>query len=166
MRRLLVVALLAVGVGAAAADTMAPVLNEQGVGGLKMGRTLAAIKADHLIGPTTPGCELASPRPVVAQLKAPLRGSATFSKRNGVFRLSALVVTAGARTDRGVKIGDTGASVLKAYPGSKPLNQSTSGIVIHAIVVKRAGVDRIWFMLNRKAGTVRQFALPTAQICE
>jgi len=57
------------------------------------------------IGPSGPGCELASPTPVVARLKAPLAGSAAFSGA-APHRLAALWVTRGAVTDHGIAIDE------------------------------------------------------------
>ena len=158
-------ALLAAVAGSAAAGTKVIVLDEHGAGGLRLGRTLAAIKADGLIGKATPGCERASPRPVVASLKAPLRGAATFTKSGGKFRLRALSVRAGAITDRGIRIGSTAAAVKRAYPTAKALDQ-TDPLLIHALVFKRRGVDKIWFMLTKHGGRVTSFELPAAQACE
>lgn len=157
-----------------AADTLplrshstAAVLTERGVGGLRLGRSLAAIRRDRLIGPVSPGCELASPRPFGARIRAPLAGFATFDGRAATSRLVALSITGGARTSRGVTIGTSAANVRHAYPGARVENSGPPNpIQFNAIVVSRAGRDRIWFFLDRRGGRVRSIDLPSAQFCE
>src|SRR4051794_24091986 len=102
---------------AATAVATAPTLGERGVGGLVLGRPLAALRAEGLVVPTPPGCELASPRPLVARLRPPFSGWATFGGAPR-HRLEALAVTAGAATSRGIAVGARGSDVARAYPGA------------------------------------------------
>ncbi len=144
-----------------------PILTERGVDGLLLGRTRMAIRARGLIGPIHQGCELASPRPSVASLRPPLVGAATFGGPGPSSRLTALSVRAGAVTDHGIAIGSSAADVLRAYPNAHVKNSARSNpIHFSAVVVKRDGRYRIWFMLDHRGGHVRSFEVPLPQICE
>jgi len=143
------------------------VLTERGVDGLLLGRSLAAIRSRHLIGRLRKGCELASPRPYFAPLRAPLTGTATFSGRTPASKLTFLSVRAGAVTSRGIAIGSPGRQALHAYANAHIKNSAPSNPVkFNAIVVKRDGRYRLWFLLDRRGGNVRSFEVPYPQICE
>ena len=117
MRRialLVVAAALLVPTVTPAAGTRLLVLTERNLVGLRLGQTLAQARATGRIGPTTPGCELASPRPLAARLRAPLKGFATFDGR-APHRLLSLDVTGGAQTTRHVRVG-TSAAAARAAP--------------------------------------------------
>ena len=167
-RAVVVASLVAATIPAAlAANATSPVITDRGVGGLTLGRTLAQVRGAGLVGRVTPGCELASPRPYGARLRAPLQGFATFSGRAATSRLVSLVVTGGAATDRQVTIGTTAAKVRRAYPKAR-LQNSRAGdpIEIYAIVVARARRDRIWFVLDRPGGRVQSIHIPGPEFCE
>ena len=138
-------------------------LTENGVGGLRLGDSLAEIRARRLIGPLRPGCELGTPRPVVARLTGLLVGSAEFTGGPGARRLGAISVTRGAVTDRHVGIGSSATTVQRAYPGAR-LERSASPLQYSAVVVQRDGRDRIWFLLRK--GRVSSIELPAPQFCE
>ena len=162
-----VVAITLSPVAASFADPAPAVLTEVGVGRLRLGRPLAAIRADHLVGRVSAGCELASPRPVVAKLVAPLKGFATFSGTGPAKRLVSLSVTGGARTTRGVTVGTTAARVRRAYPRARVEHSpAPNPLQFDAIVVTRADQDRIWFMLDRKDGRVQSIDVPGPEFCE
>ena len=164
-------ALVATVVGGAAAQARPPnpqllTLTEQGVAGLRLGRTLAQVRATGRIGPTGPGCELVSPRPLFARLRAPLKGFATFGGA-APHRLVALDVRGGAQTVRHVAVGASSAAVEQAYPEAHLLTSKPSDpLQLTAWIVKRGGKDRIWFMLNRPGGHVTDLAVPSPQLCE
>lgn len=144
-----------------------PILTERGVGGLRLGRTLSEVRRAKLIGRVRPGCELVRPRPYWARLRSPLRGSATFTGSRGTSRLDALLITSGAVTDRGVRIGSTAAQVLRAYPEAKVQNSRPGDpLQFSAIQVTRGGRSRLWFMLDRPRGRVLSFEIPGPQFCE
>lgn len=139
------------------------ILTERGVGGLRLGDPLTTTRAHHLIGPLAPGCELGTPRPVVARLTGSLTGTAEFTGNPGSRRLGAISVTRGAVTDRHVGIGSSAIAVLHAYPDSRR-ERSTSGLQFSAVIVKRGGRDRMWFLL--RGGRVASIELPSPQFCE
>jgi hypothetical protein len=140
-------------------------LTDTGVPGLRLGMRLDAIRRAGLIGALNPGCDLYSPLPFEATLRSPLGGVATFSGNTSSSKLIALEITAGAVTDRGIAIGSSAASVLRAYPGAIVQN-STEPLTFNAIAFSRAGKSIIWFFLDRAGGHVRSFALPQPQFCE
>jgi hypothetical protein len=169
--KLLMLAAAALVAGGAAAQPRPPnvqplTLTEQGVVGVRLGRTLAQVRATGRIGPTRPGCELVSPRPRFARLRAPLNGFATFGGAAPHW-LVALDVRGGAQTERHVAVGASSAAVKRAYPEAHLLTSKPSDpLQLTAWIVKRGGKDRIWFMLNRPGGGVTDLAVPSAQGCE
>jgi len=107
-------ALLVAG-GPAGAKTLAPAgatAKPTGVGDLRLGRTIDALRSEGLIGGAGKGCELARGERV-APLKPPLEGIAHFYPGR---RLSALSVTGGAETAAEVGIGTPAGLARKAYP--------------------------------------------------
>ena len=143
------------------------VLTERGTGRLLLGSSLGSIRARGLIGSLSPGCELAQPRPYVAPLRAPLVGTATFDGRKATSRLIVLSVRGGpVATSRGIAIGSRGLDALHAYPNAHIKNSAPSNpIVFHAVVIKRDGRYRLWFLLDGR-GHVTSFEVPLPQICE
>jgi len=156
-------------VAAAPASAAAPgqILTERGVRGLTLGRTLAAVRGDGLVGRLRPGCELASPRQWFGPLRPPLTGFATFSGRAAASRLQALDIRAGAVTACGIGIGSTARQVLRAHPAARERNSRPGDpLQFTAIVIARGGKDRMWFDLTRRGGTVRTISVPGPQFCE
>ena len=141
-------------------------VTEHGVGRLTLGRTLAEVRRDGLIGTTRPGCELASPRPLIARLRAPLSGWATFDGR-APHHLQALAITAGAVGRNGIRIGDSSAAVARAFPSAHVIDsRPPKPLVFSAVVLRRNGHDLLWFMLDRPRGKVTEFDVPAPQFCE
>jgi hypothetical protein len=143
------------------------VLTEHGFGGLRFGRPLATIrKAGLIAAQDIPGCELGSPRPIAARLMPPLTGFATFGGA-APHRLVALQITAGAVTDRGIRIGDPAAKVRRAYPEARVSNSlPPEPLQWAALIVTRAGRDRMWLLLDKPGGVLKDFELPAPQFCE
>ena len=149
-----------------AAGTRLLVLTERNVDGLRLGQTLAQARGTGRIGPTTPGCELASPRPLAARLRPPLKGFATFDGK-APHRLLSLDVTGGAQTTRHVRVGTSAVAARRAYPEAHLRTSKPSDpLQLTALIVKRGGKDRIWLMLNRPGGRVTDLAVPGPQLCE
>jgi len=109
--------LLLSGAGPAGARAPAPVeatATAKGIGALRLGRTIEALRSEGLIGGAGKGCELAHGERI-APLKAPLEGSAHFYPRS---HLSALSITGGAETAAGVGIGTPAGRARRAYPAA------------------------------------------------
>ena len=142
------------------------VVTENGVRGLKLGKPLADARRTGLIGPTGPGCELASPRPLVARLRPPLKGFATFDGK-APHPLVALDVTGGAITVKHVGVGDSAAKAQRAYPNARLLvSKPDDPLQLTALIVTRGGKDRMWLMLNKPGGHVTDIDIPIVQACE
>ena len=142
------------------------VVTENGVRGLKLGKPLADARRTGLIGPTGPGCELASPRPLVARLRSPLKGFATFDGK-APHPLVALDVTGGAITVKHVGVGDSASKARSAYPNARLLvSKPDDPLQLTALIVTRGGKDRMWLMLNKPGGHVTDIDIPIVQACE
>jgi hypothetical protein len=164
--RFAAVALVALAAVAAAAASAATRISDHGLARLPLGTTLARARATGLIGRTGPGCELASPRPLVAPLRRPLVGSATFSG-TAPHRLVSLEVRRGAATARGVGIGATTSAVRHAYPAAQKVYAKPGDpLQLFALVLRSRGRDRISFMLGRRDGRVVSIDVPSVQACE
>ena len=158
--------LLAVSAAGARERVRLLTLTERGVDGVQLGRTLAQVRATGRIAAATPGCELVSPRPLVAQLRAPLKGYATFDGAPP-HRLIALDVVAGVQTTRHVAVHATAASVHRKYPAARLLvSKPSDPIQLMAYIVRRGGKDRMWFRLDHPRGYVAAIDVPAPQICE
>lgn len=117
MRRVLLLSIVLSLFAVAPAGAALTTLRLDGIGPLKLGMSRTAAVATGWLSDRSPGCELASPRPVVYQLrgaKAPsgLRGSAEFSAG----KLTNVAVRRGARTALGIRPnGNTPAGMVRAY---------------------------------------------------
>jgi hypothetical protein len=78
-----------------------PVLDDGGVGALRLGMTEDAARAAGLVGESRPGCDLGGPGQTVARLQPPLAGWATFWQG----QLESVEVESGAATVDGVSVG-------------------------------------------------------------
>lgn len=104
--------------GAGALTPAPPTATPKGVGDLRLGRTIEALRMDGLIGRVHKHCRLRPER--VATLKPPLEGTARFYPER---RLSTIEVTGGAVTAKGVGVGTPLAEALRAYP--KAIHRTT-----------------------------------------
>jgi hypothetical protein len=151
---------------AAGSRGAAPKITPKGIGKLRLGTPLAVIQRAHLLGRTHRGCDLAWPAPIVAQLSPPLEGTATFSG-SGAHRLQAISITGGAKTDRGVGVGDRASKVRRAYP-SATVQDAPPGdpLQLHAITVAEHGKTVLWLELGRAGGRVTEIDIPSLETCE
>src|SRR5215211_3342871 len=138
-------------------------LSEHGTRMLPIGAPLAKVRRLGFIGAVRAGCELASPRPYVAKLRLPLIGTATFDGGKPTSRLRSVSIQAGVITSRGVVLGLSKDFVLRRYPHAR-IRKSPRGapIAYKAVVVRRDGKDRMWFLLDRR-GLVKSFEIPRPQ---
>src|SRR3954451_4210757 len=56
-----------------------PKVTRTGVGAVKIGKTYTKLRAQHLVGKITHGCELGAPNTRSAKLKKPLLGAVNFT---------------------------------------------------------------------------------------
>src|SRR3954453_13449598 len=88
------------GVGVAAAPEK---ITPKGVGGVKLGKTYKQLRDKHLVGRINHGCNLAGPNARGARLRAPLKGSVSFTMTKP--RKVTDISISGGATARGVGIG-------------------------------------------------------------
>jgi hypothetical protein len=141
------------------------VVRPGGVGTLQLGQTLAAVRKRGVVGATSLGCELVRPRPLVARLKGAVKGWATFSG-GAPHRLTAVSITSGARTARGVRVGDSARRVVARYPGAHKQYAAPGDPLQLSALVVRTGSKSMWFVLDHAGGHVRSIDIPVPQTCE
>jgi hypothetical protein len=156
-------------VGAAAAPGMtasAPApkkITSKGVGQVKLGKTFATLRQQHLVGKLRTGCELA-PNTRTARLRSPLNGSVNFSQSNP--RKANDITIRGGAEARGVGIGDTIADIKAAFPKRKVdhSQESVFGLTfVH--VPKRNGVQ-IQFAVDVNTKKITLIGVPFIALCE
>jgi hypothetical protein len=134
------------------------------VGALHIGDTVRSLHERHLIRGLRPGCEL-DPGQRVASLRRPLKGTAIFF--HGGTRLSALIVTAGARTARGVEIGSTVKEARRAYPNAQYDPPRTVHPFFEGFIwVNRPRDARMTFTIDPESRLVSSIDVPNPAICE
>jgi hypothetical protein len=143
-------------------------LTQSGVGALQLGARLSSVTGKGLFGQLRVGCPMAGTS--AAPLGNPMRGFAFFSSSASTAQLVALALKGGVVTDRGVRIGSSANAVLRAYPGSREVDATPGGpwgpFLFQAIMVRSAGQDRMWFMLDRPSGKVSEIDVPRPQFCD
>ena len=149
----------------AAAQAPPARVTADGVGDVRLGSTFRALRRQGLVGRLQPGCELSSPRPRIAMLRAPLRGSVTFTARRP-HRATDITVTGGAAA-RGVGIGDRPRAIRRAFPRVRfdHSTDTTFGITL-ARVPGRRGRDRLQFAVDVETRRVNTIAVPAISFCE
>src|SRR4051812_12431831 len=111
---------LAVGVGAATADTsdtdhpLAQKITRHGVGEVELGNTHKSLHRRDLVGKLRHGCNLAGPNTRAAKLKSPLKGVVDYTLRNPR-RATNITLTAGGAA-KGVGIGDSLRDIKHTFP--------------------------------------------------
>lgn len=150
---------------APALAAQAPVLmTAQGIGPIKIGATLASLKAAHLIGKVQLGCELNQPRGYGAPLKNTFKGFVGFDQHKRVTSISA---ESRAVDVHGLTIGSTDEQVLKAYPKAHyDKAKTTDPIPYSVIAVGPVGTPRYSFLVDPKTRKVVELDIPYAQVCE
>jgi hypothetical protein len=134
-----------------------------GVGGLKLGRTIAQLRALRLIGGAHRGCELA-PGEKAARLKAPLTGTAIFYPGK---RLSAISLSGSGETAAGIHVGSTAAAARSAYPAApyeKPHVHQPIPVGFIWIGGKRD--PKMTLVIAPLVLNVMEIAIPSPSFCE
>ena len=135
----------------------------KGVGALRLGRTIDALRDEGLIGGASKGCELARGERV-APLKAPFEGSAHFYPGR---RLSALSITGGAETAAGVAIGTAGGPARKAYPAATyDPPPPRAPIQVGFIWIGGRFHPKMTLVIDPDSHRVSEIAIPYPSICE
>jgi len=137
-----------------------------GLGPLHLGATVAEANATGLIGSTNPGCQLAGPGVLGAQLVGTVHGSVTFT--NG--SLTAIVVASGANTTEGIHVGSTLAELHAAYPSPTfAVNEDSSTVGTFGIInvtVTKGGNPAFGMTVDPSAHLVQNLWVPATQFCD
>jgi hypothetical protein len=133
---------------------------------LHLGATVAVANATGLIGSTNPGCQLAGPGGLGAQLVGAVHGSVTFT--NG--SLTAIVVASGANTTEGIHVGSTLAELHAAYPSPTfAVNEDSSTVGTFGIInvtVTKGGNPAFGMTVDPSTHLVQNLWVPSAQFCD
>ena len=113
---LVAIAAVAIASPPAARDSAAAVITPTRVDGIHLGDTHADLLSRGKVGPIGPGCELGGPNTRSARLRAPLKGSVTYTLEPS--QGHHIMVTGGAKA-RGVGIGATIAAIKAKFPNAK-----------------------------------------------
>jgi hypothetical protein len=158
-----VTAIVAVALSAMAIADTTTTATPKGVGALRLGRTIGALRGEGLIGGASKGCELARGERV-APLKAPFEGWAHFYPAR---RLSALSITGGAETATGVGIGTPAGQARKAYPGATyDPPPPRAPIQVGFIWIGGRYNPRMTLVIDPDSHRVSEIAIPYPSICE
>jgi hypothetical protein len=155
-------------VGAAAAPGMtasAPApkkITSKGVGQVKLGKTFATLREQHLVGKLRKGCELA-PNTRTARLRSPLNGSVNFSQSNP--RKATDITIRGGAEARGVGIGDTIADIKAAYPKRK-VDHSQDDIFGTFVFVPKKNNPKLTFLVSVDTKKITLIGVPFIALCE
>lgn len=175
MRRLLAllvlvsVAATAVGVAAASASRKATAaanakITPAGVGKVKLGKTFAQLRAQHLVGRLQKGCELAGPNARAASLRAPLTGTVDFTMTSP--RKVTDISVRGGATARGVGIGATIAGIKAAYPKAKVDHSTDHTFALTLVRIPKNGGGKLQFGVDTMTHKVILIGIPAIAFCE
>lgn len=144
------------------------IIDETGVGDLRLGMPLSRGVKSDLIAETHSGCELGLTVPIDAPLAAPLQGGASFFAPEGEAKLTYVAATAGVATAEGITIGSTADEVIAAYPGARLDPGGAPGDIFDVSRVTLGGPrnPRMTFLLNHPGGVVTTIAVPAQAICD
>jgi hypothetical protein len=132
-----------------------------GVGELQLGRTIGALREDGLVGDGRRYCDLSSGRRM-APLKPPLKGTGYFDPES---RLEGLIVTGGAGTEKGIRIGSPVRRALEAYP--KAIYRPPPSALTHIGLILIGALPRpnIALIVNHDAQRVSKIVVGEARTC-
>jgi hypothetical protein len=163
---LVVVVAAAIASPPAARDSAAAVITPTRVDGVHLGDTHADLRARGKVGPIGPGCELGGPNTRSAKLRAPLKGSVTYTLQNPR-KVTTITITGGARA-RGVGIGSTIAAIKAKFPNAK-VNHSTDQVFQLTLVTtpkRPVSGGRIMFGVSTQTHKTTIIGVPGIGFCE
>jgi hypothetical protein len=162
---LVAVAAVAIAAPPRAGDSAAAVITPTRVDGVHIGDTHADLRSRGKVGPIGPGCELGGPNTRSAKLKAPLKGSVSYTL-NSPRKVTDISVTGGAKA-RGVGIGATIAAIKAKFPHAK-IDHSTDQVFQLTLVTtpKRPNGGRIMFGVSTQTNKTTIIGVPGIAFCE
>jgi hypothetical protein len=164
MRLILATALVTLGL-AAAAPAQAPTFDGTGVGKVKLGKLYSKLRAQGLVGPKRPGCELGGPDTRTAKLKPPLKGMVDLTTRRKPRRVRSITLTGGA-TSRGVGIGSTIVEIKAAFPGAKVDRGTEEVFGLTLVNVPKSAGGKFSFAVDTKTKKTTIIGIPFIAFCE
>jgi hypothetical protein len=139
-------------------------VTKAGVGGVKLGKSYAQLRAQGLIGKIRHGCEFGGPNTRSAKLRSPLKGSVDFTLTSPR-KVETISVTGGA-TAQGVGIGDTITDIKNVFTHAK-VDHSTEGVFgITLVKIPKKDGGRFQFAVDVSTGKVTIIGIPFIAICD
>jgi hypothetical protein len=154
-------AVAAAGSSGSAADKK---ITPSGVGQVKLGKTHQSLRADGLVGPIRPGCELSGPDVRSAKLRAPLKGSVDYTL-TAPRKVRRITVTGGAKA-RGVGIGGTIAQIKAAFPKAKVDHSTEDVFGITLVKIPKDGGGRLRFAVDVGSKKITMIGIPVIPFCD
>lgn len=157
----------AIGAGAAPAETVtaaAKKITPSGVGGVKIGKTYAVLRRQHLVGKIHHGCELGGANTRSARLSAPLGGDVDFTL-SAPRKVTNITIRSGAKA-RGVGIGATIPQIKAAYPKAKVDHSTDSVFRITLVKIPKSGGGKLQFAVDTTTKKVTLIGIPFIAFCE
>jgi len=140
-------------------------LTPEGYGRLTLGMTLDSAKSDGLVTNERPGCELAGPGQVTAEVAGLPDGYGTFDDGK-LTNISALQ----GETAEGLRIGATIDEAKQIYSGSGfTVTVDETPVEVFefiSVTVKRNGAEAYEFAAEPKSKKIEQLATPHLLICD
>jgi len=122
------------------------------------------LRAQHLVGKITKGCELAGPNARSAPLSGPLKGSVDFTMTSP--RKVTDIGVRGGATARGVGIGASIAKVKAAYPKARVDHSTDHTFGVTLVRVPKTGRGELEFAVDTKTHKVMVIGIPLIAFCE
>ena len=140
-----------------------PKITADGVGKVKLGKRHSVLRAQGLVGPIRPGCELAA-NTRSAKLKPPLKGQVNYTL-SSPRKVSDITITGGAKA-RGVGIGATIPQIKAKFPKAKVDHSTESVFGITLVRIPPDGGGRIKFAVDVNTHKTTSIGVPIIAFCE
>jgi hypothetical protein len=140
-----------------------PKITAEGVGKVKLGKRHSVLRAQGLVGPIGPGCELGL-NTRSAKLKPPLKGSVNYTQ-SSPRKVTDITITGGAKA-RGVGIGATIPQIKAKFPHAKVRHglESIANVTVVKIPQVDGGVFR--FLVDVDTKETVSVGVPFVALCE
>lgn len=137
---------------------------KRGVGDVELGATHRALRAEGLVGPQEPGCELGGTDRKAAQLRDRLEGAVELTRARPR-RVRSILVTKGAEA-RGVGIGARRRDIRRAFPHARFEDGTEEVFGVTLATVPRRDGGRMQFALDAETRRVTLIGVPYVAFCE
>jgi hypothetical protein len=140
-----------------------PKITAEGVGKVKLGKRHSVLRAQGLVGPIGPGCELAK-NTRSAKLKPPLKGNVNYTQ-SSPRKVTDISIRGGAKA-RGVGIGATIPQIKAKFPKAKVDHSTESVFGITLVRIPSDGGGRIKFAVDVTTHKTTIIGVPIIAFCE